>query len=91
MCASLFDNAKITSPKQLKLLLIACVSLSRSPVEPEEDKRSLPARSIKFKIPSLVSSVSVLVPLSFIVNTLWLRDERSLQFVEATALFSEAF
>jgi len=47
----------MTSLKQLKLLLIACVSFNRSPVAPLCDNLSEPAKSIRFKVPSHVSSV----------------------------------
>ena len=87
----MFDNEVITSAKELKLLLIACVSLRRSPVDPEDDSRSEPARSIKFKVPSNDSSVIEFFPEILRVKTLWLREDRSLQFVLATARFSEAF
>ena len=50
----------ITSARELRLLLIAWVSFKRSPVDPDEESLSDPARSIKFKTPSHFSSVNEL-------------------------------
>lgn len=41
----------MTLPRLAKLALMFCVSLSRTPWEPESLSRSLPARSIKFRRP----------------------------------------
>jgi hypothetical protein len=83
----LLTKACITSPNELRLLLIACVSLSRSPTEPDKDSLSEPARSIKFKIPDDRSPVFLFSPVSCNVNTLWLLDDLSFKFVAPVARF----
>eukprot|EP00878_Enallax_costatus_P039561 GHUV01045385.1.p1 GENE.GHUV01045385.1~~GHUV01045385.1.p1 ORF type:complete len:129 (+),score=13.08 GHUV01045385.1:111-497(+) len=47
------------SPSELRLLLMACASLSRCPVAPLSFTRSLPARSIRFRTPDTYSSNTV--------------------------------
>merc|ERR1719361_546787 len=68
-------------------LLMLLVSSSRGPVEPESLRRSDPAKSTRFKMPVLDSLVIEFFPLIFSINTECDREDRSLQFVEATARF----
>jgi len=49
---ALFARAMITLPRFAKLLLMFCVSLRRCPCEPDSFSRSLPAKSIRFSIPT---------------------------------------
>jgi len=67
----------ITSARLDNDLLMACVSLRRSPVAPDWLMRSEPARSIKLSTPSHFSSVRLLLPTRRSEKTLWLREERS--------------
>ena len=41
----------MTMPRLLRLLLMFFVSLSLSPTDPDWERRSDPARSIKFSVP----------------------------------------
>lgn len=79
-------SAAMTSPSALKLLLMLCVSFSRSlsPAAPLELRRSLPAKSTRFRLPSQLSPVCVFVPDSRSVKTECEREERSFISVAAT-------
>jgi hypothetical protein len=70
MCAAFSERDDITSPKQESDLLIAWVSFNLSPVDPEDDSLSDPARSIRLRVDSLVSCVTLLIPLIVRLNTL---------------------
>ena len=48
---TLFAMAMMTLLSVLRLLLMACVSFSRAPSDPESFNLSLPARSTKFNVP----------------------------------------
>ena len=50
---TLFAKAMMTLPRLARLLLIACVSFSRAPWDPDSLRRSLPARSIRFSNPGM--------------------------------------
>lgn len=86
-------SAAMTSPRALRLLFILCVSRTRSlsaPFAKLTFKRSLPARSTRFKLPSHRSPVPgqpampTLTPLMRSVKTECERDERSFIIVAAT-------
>lgn len=81
----------MTSPRLLKLLLIACVSFKRSPVAPESASLSEPAKSTRLRTPVHVSLADLLKPANRRVNTLWLRDDLSFIFVAPVALLKLAF
>jgi len=49
---TLFARAKMTLLRFARLLLMFCVSLRRWPCEPDSFSRSLPAKSIRFNIPT---------------------------------------
>ncbi len=50
-CADLWFKDANTSPSALRLLLMFCASFRRSPVAPERDTRSLPAKSTRWRQP----------------------------------------
>lgn len=83
-------SAAITSPKQLKLLLMFCVSFFRSPSAPDDLSLSEPAKSTKLRVPSEVSPVVLLWPISLSMKTEWEREDRSLDFVAATRRLESA-
>lgn len=60
----------MTSPRLLKLLLMACVSFKRSPVAPDCVSLSEPAKSTKLSTPVHVSLADLLKPDIRRVNTL---------------------
>jgi hypothetical protein len=90
MCFSprspLSPSAAITSPSALRLRLMFCVSRRRagSAPAPLALRRSLPARSTRFRLASQRSPVRAFVPATRSVNTLCERDERSFISVAAT-------
>ena len=54
---TLFPSAIITLPRWLRLLLMAWVSFNLWPSDPESFNLSLPARSTKFKVPVIHTSI----------------------------------
>lgn len=67
------------------LMLIVSFSLSLFSPAPDVASRSLPARSTRLRVPSQLSPVSELKPLTLRAKTECDRDERSFMSVAATA------
>ena len=70
--------------------MIAAVSVLRSPAAWEFDRRSEPARSMRFKRPRDDSPVREFWPIREREKTEWLREERSFMAVAAVARLAEA-
>ena len=85
MCLLFDPSAAITSPSEDNDELIFFASSNRCPVAPLSFTRSEPAKSTKLRQLSIVWSVRLLWPVMFKMNTEWLRDERSLHWVDAVA------
>mmetsp|Transcript_21824 Transcript_21824/g.56817 ORF Transcript_21824/g.56817 Transcript_21824/m.56817 type:complete len:232 (+) Transcript_21824:165-860(+) len=77
-------SALMTSPSADSDLLMACASLSCSPVEPLFLMRSLPARSTKLSLPLVTACVCRLVPSITKLITRWLRLDSRFIAVPAT-------
>ena len=69
-------------------MLMCCASFRRSPVASDRDKRSLPARSTRYKTPRVIVPVSLVTPSTCTMTMLCDREERSFIAVAPVARFT---
>lgn len=84
MCFALLASAANTSPSEDRLLLIEHASFNRSPLAPDRETLSLPAKSTRFNTPSIFKPLEACSPETCKMKTVCDRDEWAFICVAST-------